>query len=96
MMPDLEFNLIPPSNYPAEIELSLNTTVKIDFDVSVEIGKGGKLPDYEGEYTVKPKLVEQVLPTNGKSMNDDVTVEEVPVSRVTNPSQGTTVVICAN
>ena len=79
-----------------EMTLSTDTSVRIDFDVGVEYGQGGKLPDYEGEYTVKPKLVEQVLPTNGRSMNDDVTVEEVPVSRVTNPSQGTTVVICAN
>lgn len=96
MMPDLEFNLIPPSNYPAEIELSLNTTVKIDFDVSVEIGKGGKLPDYEGDYEVTPRLVEQVLPTKDKSMLDDVTVNPIGVDRVSNPSGGKTVTIGAD
>ena len=79
-----------------DMSLTLDTSVRIDFDVGVEYGQGGKLPDYEGEYTVKPKLVEQVLPTNGRSMNDDVTVEEVPVERVGNLGGGYTVTIDVN
>jgi hypothetical protein len=78
-----------------DMSLTLDTSVRIEFDVGVEMGTGGRLPDYEGSYTVKPKLVEQVLPTNGRSMNDDVTVEEVPVARVENLGHGTTVVICS-
>jgi len=76
-----------------DIDLSLDTSIKIDFDVGIKYGEGGRLPDYTGDYTVKPKLIEQVLPTNGKSMNDDVTVKEVPVARVGNLGGGYTVTI---
>ena len=79
-----------------DMSLTLDTSVRIEFDVGVEMGTGGRLPDYEGLYTVKPKLVEQVLPTNGRSMNDDVTVEEVPVERVGNLGGGYTVTIDVN
>ena len=34
---------------------------------------------YTGDYTVIPKLEDQVLPTEGKRMLDDVTVKEIPV-----------------
>ena len=95
MLPDLEFNLIPPKPNYAEIELSIDSTVRIDFDVSVEMGTAGRLPDYEGSYEVTPKLEEQVLPTKNRSMTDDLTVKEVPVSRVSNPSGGKTCTICA-
>lgn len=78
-----------------DMSLTLDTSVRIEFDVGVEMGTGGRLPDYEGDYEVTPRLVEQVLPTNGRSMNDDVTVREVPVARVSNPSNGKTVTICA-
>ena len=76
-----------------DMSLSLDTSVRIEFDVGVEMGTGGRLPDYEGEYTVTPRLVEQILPTNGRSMNDDVTVEAIGVDRVSNPSGGKTVTI---
>ena len=50
---------------------------------------------YLGPYQVIPKAWEdQVLPTNGKNMTDDVTVFEVPYDEVTNPT-GTTVVIAS-
>ena len=50
---------------------------------------------YLGPYQVIPKAWEdQVLPTNGKNMTDDVTVFEVPYDEVSNPN-GTTVVIAS-
>ena len=81
MLPDLE------------MEMCVDTSIRIDFDIGVEMGTGGRLPDYEGSYDITPRLVEQVLPTNGRSMNDDVTVREVPVDRVKNLGGGNTVTI---
>lgn len=52
-----------------------------------------KYPMYEGPYNVIPKLEEQVLATKNTSMSDDVTVEEIPVARVSNPSGGKTCTI---
>lgn len=79
----------------ADIEFVLNSNAQeiIDFDVGLEYGSGGRLPDYTGAYTVTPRLVEQTLATNGKSMTDDVTVEPIGVARVTNPSGGITCTI---
>lgn len=78
-----------------DIDLSTDTSVKIDFDVGIKYGEGGRLPDYTGSYVVTPKLTDQTLPTAQKSMVNDLVVKEVPVDRVSNPSNGKTVVICA-
>lgn len=77
------------------VELSTDNSVRIDFDVGLEYGQGGRLPDYHGSYEVIPKLVDQTLPTKDKSMTEDVVVKEVPVARVSNPSGGKTCTICA-
>ena len=52
-----------------------------------------KNPDYEGEYTVTPRLYDQYLETNNKVMTDDVTVYEIPVVYTSNVYGGKTVVI---
>lgn len=78
-----------------EMGLSLDNTIRLDFDVGISYGEGGRLPDYKGSYEVIPKLDDQVLATNNRSMTKDLVVKEVPVARVTNPSNGKTVTICA-
>lgn len=78
-----------------EMGLSLDNTIRLDFDVGVSYGEGGRLPDYKGDYEVTPKLVDQTLPTKDRSMTQDVVVKEVPVARVSNPSGGKTCTICA-
>lgn len=50
-------------------------------------------PAYEGEYEVTPRLYSQSLDTDGKLMEDDVTVYEIPISHTTNPTGGLTVLI---
>ena len=48
---------------------------------------------YDGSYEVTPRLYAQSLDTDGKLMEDDVTVYEIPVTRTTNPTGGLTVLI---
>lgn len=50
---------------------------------------------YPGPYVVIPKRRDQILTTNGKNMEDDVTVKEVPWTEVSNPT-GTTFTIAAD
>ena len=51
-------------------------------------------PDiYEGPYIVNPKFEEQKLATNNRLMQDDVTVLEIEVEKVTNLGGGYTVTI---
>lgn len=49
--------------------------------------------DYEGDYEVTPKVVEQSLPTKNKYMLDDVTVKSIPYFSVSNGTGGNTVYI---
>lgn len=56
---------------------------------------GGRRPTYEGDYEVTPKFTEQVLPTQGLLMRDDVQVHAIAVERVSNPQGGRTVYIGA-
>lgn len=56
-----------------------------------DIGSGS-FPDYQGDYVVVPKVLEQVLPTKNKAMRDNLNVKEIPYHEVSN-EMGTTVVI---
>lgn len=48
---------------------------------------------YDGDYNVIPRVYQQVLETKDKVMNDDVTVEVIPLAAVINLSNGYTVTI---
>lgn len=62
-------------------------------DCELEVGRGGRLPYYEGEYVAKPKAYEEtILPTKNKSMKDDVKVLVIPTEEVSN-LHGTTFAI---
>ena len=52
------------------------------------------LPEYEGPYSVTPKLyIGNTLETKGKSMRDNVSVGAIPIFDVSNPAGGRTVTI---
>lgn len=79
---------------PVQVTLSIqsnNQTVTLGFNETI-IG-GDALPWYEGEYVVTPKVTSQTLETRNKSMREDVTVLEIPLSEVINPQGGTTLLI---
>lgn len=48
---------------------------------------------YGGEYEIEPKVEQQVLQTNQKLMEDDLTILAIPYSEVSNDSDGYTVYI---
>lgn len=48
---------------------------------------------YDGPYDVTPRLNEQTLETHDKTMIEDVTVYQIPITITTNPYDGKTVVI---
>jgi hypothetical protein len=49
-------------------------------------------PNYDGDYIVIPKTIEQLLETKNKITRDDITVKEIPYSEVAN-EYGNTVTI---
>lgn len=71
-------------------------TVQSDsYDLSVALAEtvfvGGD--PYLGDYQVDPSFKEHVLSTRNKLLTQNVTVNPIEVSRVSNPSGGTTVYI---
>lgn len=58
---------------------------------AVTVNVGGDI--YTGEYIVNPDFSGKTLETKGKTMDEDVTVEPIEVTRVSNPSGGTTIYI---
>lgn len=69
---------------------SSNETIGMSIGASYEMAEGNP---YEGSYEVTPRLYVQALDTDGKLMEDDVTVYEIPVTRTSNPHGGQTVLI---
>ena len=59
----------------------------------LSIGTTSAFPAYEGPYEVTPTLEMQALGTQGKLMQHNVTVHEIPVTRTSNPYDGITVLI---
>ena len=59
----------------------------------VEFDNAQKIIYYDGEYEITPSLDEQTLETANKTMIDDVTVHQIPITRTSNPEGGLTVLI---
>lgn len=74
---------------------SLNGSISSKGTLSGTISKptflGGE--EYQGAYEVTPKVEAQTMPTKNKVLIDDMTVNAIPIYKVTNSSGGTTVYI---
>lgn len=56
-------------------------------------GEGGEYPPYKGVYNVTPKFKKQQLETKDTILNQNVTVEEIPLQKAENLGGGYTVTI---
>ena len=59
----------------------------------LELIESGMLPYYEGSYEVTPRVHEQTLATDGRSMRGNVNVKEIPKSETFNVFNGLTATI---
>ena len=70
--------------------------LNIDLSFDGEFGayhRASSYDSYDGAYEVSPKFEKQTLGTKDKLMLENVTVEAITVSRVSNPAGGHTVFI---
>ena len=67
-------------------EWDLNIPADGDPNVIIIEGGGQTYPHYQGDYTVTPSTTAQVLDTDGKVMDDDVTVQAVQAGSATTPA----------
>lgn len=75
-----------------EIDFESDDDLGADFGEVIEV-PASDVPVYEGEYSVKPKVEEQALPTAGKMMRDDMKILSIPFFSVSNSTGGNTVYI---
>lgn len=73
--------------------LAQKQALSVAFSVSVLFGGGGGGEPYTGKYTVNPTFGTQTLETKDKHLRDNVTVQPIEVSRVSNPAGGKTIFI---
>lgn len=84
--------------YDVQVEEVNGFTVTIEKESDIEMACEtaiiqGYGADYEGSYTAIPKAFSQtVLPTNGKTLADNITVQQIPFFETSNVS-GKTVYI---
>ena len=70
----------------------VNSKFKADFGQVYRI-VSDEVPVYDGSYSVTPAVTEQTMETANKMMTDNVKVEKIPYSEVSNNSGGFTVTI---
>ena len=99
---DTEFDILPqkfeaefitlPQTFAVEFDI-LPQTFQTDFGDVQTITKyvGGDI--YTGSYAIVPKIKAQTIPTKDKVMIDDVKIEKIPITTVSNSSGGNTVII---
>lgn len=59
-------------------------TLKGKVNIATKTYIHDRYPDYTGEYSVKPTVDEQTLPTEHTSMQRDMTIEPIPYHEVSN------------
>lgn len=85
---DVDF-LLEENVFPLDLFIVISESI----DLIIGEGSGGILPAYSGSYNVIPKIKSQKLETKNKSMTNDVNIESIPYSEVSNPEGGKTIVI---
>ena len=72
------------------VTINKESDIEMDCETAIIQGYGA---DYEGSYTAIPKAHSQtILPTNGKTLADNITVQQIPFFETSNPN-GKTVYI---
>ena len=79
---------------------SYNLTAKVaividGYAAGAIVPQGDRLPDYVGVSIVIPSRVQQILPTENKSVLNDITVTAIPEEVVDNPEGGRTFTIAS-
>lgn len=75
-----------------ELDVCLEEALEVNLETNIIVQKVSG-DAYEGPYDAIPSFDTQELLTKNKFLNDNVTVEPIPVSRTLNLSGGTTVYI---
>lgn len=93
-MPDIVKEVSLSGALRAGDTLRGNITAEVSLSGMVNAAAVADIPAYDGEYTVEPKLREEIImQTKGRRMTADVTVSKVPSYEVTNEAGGITFIL---
>lgn len=72
-----------------QVRVAQQSAVRVDVTGTTVVGA----PEYSGPYDITPLFTAQVLPTAKKLMQKDVTIRKIPQYKVSNDSNGYTLII---
>lgn len=88
--PDISFSI----EEDEAIEFDLFDVDDLDYADDEYIKQlASEYPDYEGQYEVTPDMDGEQLETSNRLLRNNVVVNPIPYSKVTNPSGGYTAII---
>ena len=69
----------------------LQSVIPTDFGEVLRVVDPDSVPKYNGPYEITPSVDAKTIPTAQKLMKNDITVDGIPYSEVSNASNGYTV-----
>jgi len=76
-----------------DIGIEFNNSVELSGMFDIQTVVGGKYPSYTGATEIIPTVEDQVLETEKKSLESDITVKKVPTYETRNDAGGYTFTI---
>ncbi len=84
----IRFNVLPKPAINFSVKSEEN---RITVEKASVVYMGGE--PYDGEYEVIPRLTQQILETKDKLLEQDLVIEKIPITSVSNQSGGNTIII---
>lgn len=82
-----------PAVVKLKIDKEFNKEIRLKAEQVRIVEKAPEYPDYDGPLEVRPASYEQKFLTKYTVLRNDLTVQQIPVHKVTNPSGGYTITI---
>lgn len=82
------FNVLPRSSINFSVA---SKEIGITVEKAAVVYMGGD--PYDGKYEIIPKLTQQILGTKNKLLAEDLLVDKIPITSVSNQSGGNTIII---
>lgn len=82
-----------PAVVKLKIDKEFNKEVRLKIEQVRVVEKGSEYPEYDGPLEAIPASYEQKFLTKDTVLRSDLTVQQIPVHKVTNPSGGYTITI---
>lgn len=91
VMPPVDFDLVDARNIVVDFCIQTDRSMAIEF-TGITVCKDTH-EHYKGEYSVTPRTHTQTLATGNMVCDEDIIIDTIPISKVSNPKGGFTAII---